>query len=61
MLYFQGTGGPGVGRAAGRGVGGAAASQPGIIHHLIGNSMKTYISGLSGPARGVGGPSSSMM
>ena len=27
---FQGTGGPGVGRAAGRGVGGAAASQPGL-------------------------------
>ena len=50
-----------MGRAAGRGVGGAAASQPGIIHPLIGNSMKTNISGLSGPARGVGGPSSSMM
>ena len=28
-FLFQGTGGPGVGRAAGRGVGGTAASQPG--------------------------------
>merc|ERR1712098_191624 len=40
-----GSGGPGMGRAAGRGVGGPTSSQP----------------GLSGPARGVGGPSSQMM
>ena len=30
IKHNQGTGGPGVGRAAGRGVGGAAASQPGL-------------------------------
>ena len=29
----QGTAGPGVGRAAGRGVGGAAASQPGLFNN----------------------------
>jgi len=40
-----GSGGQGMGRAAGRGVGGPSSSQP----------------GLSGPARGVGGPSSQMM
>jgi len=40
-----GAGGPGAGRAAGRGVGGPSSSQ----------------AGLSGPVRGVGGPSSQMM